>query len=153
MKITTDRFGTLELPCDQMFLFPGGLIGLERRRQWALIPDTDHSAMAWLQSTTQGNLALPMVSPRAFYPDYRARLADRDLKNLRLRPGDETFILTTVSVHQAGMTANLRAPVVLNLRNRLGGQLVTTDEQPVRAALPGMSTSSQRTDLSAKRAA
>ena len=148
MKITTGRFGTLELPCDELFLFPGGLIGLERRRQWALIPDADHPSMAWLQSTTLGELALPVVSPRAFFPDYRARLADRDLKNLRLRSGDETFIVTTVSHHDAGMTTNLRAPIVLNLRNRLGGQLVTTDDQPIRAALPTASGKSDTLPIS-----
>lgn len=136
MKITTERFGTLEVPCDQLFLFPRGLIGLENRRQWALIPDVDNPSMAWLQSTARAELALPVISPRAFFSDYKARVSQRDLTILQLRPGHETFILTTLADHDAGMTTNLRAPIILNMESRLGAQLVTNDEQPIRQPMP-----------------
>ena len=137
MKISTERFGTLDLPNDQLFLFPGGLIGMERRRQWTLLPDPDQGALAWLQSTTRGELALPVISPRAYFADYRAKLANRDLSPLRLRGGEDMFLLAAVADQGTHLTANLRAPIVLNLKHRLGAQLVTTDEQPIRAAMPG----------------
>lgn len=136
MKITTERFGTIDLPCEQLFLFPRGLIGLENRRQWALLPDADNPALAWLQSTARGELALPVISPRAFFDDYKARVSQRDLTILQLRRGNETFILTTVAIHDAGMTTNLRAPIILNMEKRLGAQLVTNDEQPIRQPMP-----------------
>lgn len=136
MRITTKRFGKLDIPCDQLFLFPAGLIGMENRRQWVLVPDPTTPTVAWLQSTTRGDCALPMISPRTFFSDYKVRVADRDLSVLRLRSGAETFILTTVSEHAGAITTNLRAPVLLNLQQHLGAQLITTDDQPVRQSLP-----------------
>lgn len=146
MKFTTTRFGTLEVSCDELFLFPGGLIGLEKRRQWALLPDPDQPTLAWLQSTTRGELALPMISPRAFVPEYRAKIAGRDLSFLRLRPDTETFLLTTVTIGDGAggdrvATTNLRAPIVLNIAAKLGGQVVTTDDQPIRHPLPSFAGS------------
>ena len=54
MRIDTQRFGTLELNPDQLFLFPQGLIGMESLRQWALLPDVDNPTVAWLQSASRG---------------------------------------------------------------------------------------------------
>lgn len=136
MRIDTQLFGTLQLNPDQLFLFPQGLIGMESLRQWALIPDPENGSVAWLQSASRGDRALPMVSPRAFFPDYRVHLTRRELSGLQLRPGAEVYIITTVSGHVGKLTTNLRAPVLINLDRRLGCQVITDDAQPIRQLLP-----------------
>lgn len=136
MLISTQRFGTLDLACEDLFLFPSGLIGMETLRQWALIPDADNESLAYLQSTSRGEVALPVISPRAFFDDYRVRVSERNLSILKLRSGSETYILTTVSDTGGRVTTNLRAPVILNLEARLGAQLTTTDDQPLQRSLP-----------------
>ena len=69
MRIETQRFGTITLDQEQLFLFPAGLIGMEALRDWALLPDLENPAVAWLQSASRGDRALPMISPRAFFED------------------------------------------------------------------------------------
>ncbi len=58
MRIDTQRFGTLHLNEDQLFLFPQGLIGMETLRHWALLPDFENPSVAWLQSATRGDRAI-----------------------------------------------------------------------------------------------
>ncbi|MEM9826268.1 MAG: flagellar assembly protein FliW [Planctomycetota bacterium] len=143
MHLETQRFGNIEVANEQLLLFPGGLIGMERLRQWAMIPDAQNDSLAWLQSTSNGRIALPVISPRLYFPDYRVRISPRGLESLRIRPGQATYILTTVSEHGDQITTNLHAPLVINVHERLGAQIVTTDTQPLR----------QRISLSLQRAA
>ena len=136
MRIDTQRFGTLRLSADQLFLFPQGLVGMETLRQWALLPDPENDSVAWLQSASRGDRAIALVSPRAFFQDYRVHLTRRDLACLHMRPEAELYVLTTVAGHVGKLTTNLRSPVLLNLDRRLGCQVITTDEQPIQTELP-----------------
>lgn len=143
MRIDTQRFGTLELNPDQLFLFPQGLIGMESLRQWALLPDLDNPAVAWLQSASRGDRAIAVISPRAFFSDYRVHVTRRDLACLHMQAGAEVYVLSTVSGHVGRLTTNLRSPLLLNLSRRLGCQVITGDEQPIQMALPIGAPSSQ----------
>ncbi|QEG39152.1 flagellar assembly protein FliW [Roseimaritima ulvae] len=136
MRIDTTRFGKLTIEEDQLLLFPQGLIGMETLRQWTLLPDPANELVAWLQSASCGDRALAVVSPRLFVPDYKVRVGQRELAPLNLRPGDETYILSTLSGHVGNLAMNLRAPIIVNLTRRNGCQVVTTDDQPLRQALP-----------------
>ncbi|MEM6474204.1 MAG: flagellar assembly protein FliW, partial [Planctomycetota bacterium] len=107
MRIDTQRFGTLRLDQDQLFLFPSGLIGMETLRDWALLPDLENPAVAWLQSVSRGDRALPMISPRGYFPDYRIQVPRRELASLQLRPEAELYVFTTLSGRPEKMTTNL----------------------------------------------
>ncbi|MFK8113609.1 MAG: flagellar assembly protein FliW [Rubripirellula sp.] len=143
MRIQTQRFGTLQLNAEQLFLFPQGLIGMETLRQWALLPDPDNDAVAWLQSASRGDRAIAVVSPRAFFMDYRVHVSRRELASLHVQPGAEIYILTTVSGHVGKLTTNLRSPLIMNLNRRLGCQVITSDDQPLQCPLPLASAANQ----------
>ena len=141
MRIDTQRFGTLRLNADQLFLFPQGLIGMETLRQWALLPDRDNASVAWLQSASRGDRAIAVVSPRAFFDDYRVHVTRRELAGLRMQLGSEIYVLTAISGHVGRLTTNLRSPMLLNLSRRLGCQVITSDDQPIQSPLPLSKTS------------
>lgn len=136
MRIDTTRFGTLQVGKDDLFLFPQGFIGMETLRQWVLVPDPENDAVAWLQSASMGERAMAVISPRAFVPDYRVRVGQRELSSLQLRPGDPTYVLTTLAGHVDHLTTNLRAPIIINLKRHLGCQVVTNDEHSLRHPVP-----------------
>jgi flagellar assembly factor FliW len=136
MRIDTQRFGTLHLNEDQLFLFPQGLIGMETLRHWALLPDSDNASVAWLQSATRGDRALALISPRAFFDGYRVHVSRRELACLHLKPGAELYVMTVIAGHVGKLTTNLRSPLLLNLGRRLGCQVITDDNQPIRQPLP-----------------
>jgi flagellar assembly factor FliW len=143
MRIHTQRFGNLQLNADQLFLFPQGLIGMETLRQWALLPDPDNPLVAWLQSASRGDRAIAVISPRAFFDDYRIQVTRRELASLHMKLGAELYVLTAVSGHVGRLTTNLRSPMLLNLHRRLGCQVITSDDQPIQKPLPLAKTSQQ----------
>ncbi len=134
MLVQTTRFGHIEASQEQVIVFPQGLIGFEACRHWLIVPDPQNSEVAWLQSLSQAQVALPLVSPRKFAPDYRVMVPQRQLALLSLRSSDRVFIMAVVSKSGKTLTANLRSPLVINLTKCLACQVITTDPQPL--ALP-----------------
>jgi flagellar assembly factor FliW len=136
MQIQTRHFGPVEIEVDDVLLFPRGVIALGECRHWVLLADEENSALAWLQCVTQPEIALPVVSPRRFVPDYQVRVTRGQLSPLELSQFDQAYVLAVLSRGDRELTLNLKAPVIINLGRRIGRQVITTDEQPVALELP-----------------
>lgn len=135
MILSTSRFGAVRLESDDIFLFANGLIGIEECRRWVLLADVNNEAVGWLQSATHPDIALAVVSPRRFVPNYKVRLPAAQLASLELDDMDRAFVLNVVAKNQGRLTVNLKAPLLINLDRRIGRQVVTSDEQPLQHAL------------------
>lgn len=135
MDIQTTRFGHVAIEPEDILFFRNGLIGFESARHWVLLADADNGAVAWLQSIQRPEIALPVVSPRRFAPEYQVRLEPADVENLQLTAGEQAYVLGVVSRDGDTLTLNLRAPLVINLDRRIGFQVVTVDQQPIQYEL------------------
>lgn len=135
MEITTTRFGKVAIDAEDILLFPHGLMGFEDNQHWVLLADAENPAVGWLQSITRPGLAMAVVSPRRFVPDYHLHVTRAELTALQMGAEDRTYVLSLISSHEGALTTNLRAPIVINLHRRLGRQVVTSDEQPLRYEL------------------
>ncbi len=144
MKIHTTRFASIEIEPDDILFFRNGLIGFEDCRHWVLLADSDNSSVAWLQSMQHSDIALPVVSPRRFVSGYQVRLEPKDVDLLQLTTVEQAFVLAVVSRDDETLTLNLRAPLVVNLDRRIGGQVVTVDAQPMQYELATLPTSLRR---------
>ena len=135
MDVYTTRFGLISVQPQDEILFENGLIGLEDCRRWAVLVDSDNSALGWLQNLEHGHVALGVVSPRRFVPDYQLRVDRCDLRTLALRSPGDAEVVVIASRQPSGITLNLRAPLVINVDQRLGCQVVAKDEHPVQYPL------------------
>jgi len=135
MEITTTRFGRLEIEANDIIRFPAGLWGFEDCREWVLLADQENDALAWLQCVQRPAVALAVASPRRFVPDYRMRVARRELTSLELADVKRAKVLVVVGRTDRAMTLNLKAPVVINLDRRLGRQVITNGDLPVQYEL------------------
>lgn len=132
MLIQTSRFGPVNVGTEDVLLFAGGLIGYPMLRHWVLLADQQHADLAWLQCANQPQVALALVSPRRFQPDYQLRVTRGQLAELELSPEDSIHVLSVLSENQGKLTLNLRAPIVINFQRHLGRQVVACDEQPLQ---------------------
>ncbi len=139
MQVHTSRFDVVEIQPEDILLFSRGLIGFESHQHWVLLADADNSGVAWLQSLNDPAVAVPVVSPRRYVPDYRVLIQRTQLTPLELAVMHEAFVLVPLGRNESGLTLNLRAPLIVNLSRRIGRQVVTSDEQPLQLALPKLS--------------
>lgn len=142
MFIQSTRFGRLQVDHSDLLLMPQGLIGYETCRHWILLSSDQSPFVAWLQSVGLANVAVPVVSPRKFAPDYRVHVIKRQIELLQLRADDQLYVLTVVSKNGLTLTTNLKSPILLNASRQIGVQVVSVEDAPL--ALPiGLTTSGQ----------
>lgn len=140
MQISTSRFGEVDIQVDDIILFPNGIAGFEDHRHWVILSDDENETVAWLQCVSHPDIAVPVISPRRYVPEYRLRVSRNQLAPLQIDAVDQAYILGIVSRNDGKLTLNLRAPLVINLDRRVGRQVVTIDEQPVQHELTGVAS-------------
>lgn len=108
------------------FTFEQGLFGFSDDREFVLLA-TPHPAVFRLQSTGRPELAFLVADPFAFFKGYWVDLPDTDAKRLgATRPDDVAILVTlTFSSDPARLsTANLQAPIAINVRTRQCRQVI-----------------------------
>lgn len=131
--VESSRFGSLEVEAGAIIEFPTGVIGLDSRR-WTIVGEIAVGPFQWLHSLDDPSLALPVITPWAFFPDYEVELSDEDTD--RVNAGDDTAVYVTVraAAELSDFSANLRAPIVISVGR--GHQVINeASHAPVRAAL------------------
>ena len=145
MHISTSRFGSVSVKPDDVVTFASGLIGYESCKQWVLMADAESNSIGWLQCVQLPEVAMAVISPRRFLPDYHVRVSRSQLAPLDLSDVDQAFVLNVLAMNAGRLTVNLRAPVLINLNRRLGRQMITNDEQPVQFELSAGSLKLRKT--------
>jgi len=126
MNIQSQRFGALEVSDEQVLTFAEGIIGFPNEREFVLLPHNSSGFLAWLQSTSTPNLALPVVSAHAFgerYPDVALEPVAAALGMGEVN--DDMALMVVLSAPQGQpATVNLLAPILVNVATRKGAQLI-----------------------------
>jgi flagellar assembly factor FliW len=135
VKIDTVRFGCVEIEPDDLLNFPSGMLGLADCHHWVLLADAENDALGWLQSTSRPEIALAVVCPRRFVPEYQVRISRSELAPLDLPDVRQAQVLAIVGKNHQGITLNLKAPLIINLQRRLGRQVITGGDQPLQYLL------------------
>jgi flagellar assembly factor FliW len=128
MKVETYLFGSIEVAAEQVIEFPAGLISFESNRRFTLIHEveTGDPVSYTLQSLDDPALAFQIIDPAALGFSYELSLTDAEEAALKLtNPADAAVMLVLfkqADKNAAGLGANLRAPLILNTKTRLGLQ-------------------------------
>lgn len=138
MLIKTTRFGSIEVQEQEVLTFPEGLLGFSDFRKFVLLDDPNDEIFAWLQSCENAAIAFPVLEPELFTKKYEITLAKTDLEVLKLNEptGYRAFCIVTIPEDPTQMTANMKAPILINIESRLAKQCVLQDNQlAIKAAI------------------
>ncbi|MBN2208438.1 MAG: flagellar assembly protein FliW [Candidatus Coatesbacteria bacterium] len=138
MAIETRRGATMTEPAaieamtarqNDVIRFDEGILGFPDSHRYILVPHETDSPFAWLQSVDEENLAFLVVNPVCVKPDYLVQLPKNAADDLRLTDAAKgvVFAIVVVPEDPRKMRMNLRAPVIINVHERLGRQVVLED--------------------------
>jgi flagellar assembly factor FliW len=130
IDVSSELLGTLTVPADELYTFPTGLFGFAECRRFVLV-DTGRAGVYWLQSAEVPGLAFLLADPFQHHPGYAVDFPDADLARIDVRSADELLVLAIVTLAEPPRpcTANLQAPLALNVRTRRARQVVLADER------------------------
>lgn len=126
LKVKTTRFNDITVHEDDVIELPSGLVGFPELKRYVLLDHDDKSPFKWLQSLDDGSIAFVLINPLLFRPDYVVEVSEVEVKELELENEEDAVIsvIITMPSNPQNMTANLKAPLVFNLKNRKGRQII-----------------------------
>lgn len=116
------------------------MVGFPEHRAFALVRLDDDGVLTSLTSVDDDQLRFLVVPPAQFFPDYAPVIDDEVVAELEIADVADVLLLVvlTAGATLADTTANLIAPVVVNVRTRKAAQVVLeTQDWPVAAPLMG----------------
>lgn len=121
-KVVTDQFGTLEVEERFIFNFPNGLFGFETLREFVMIHQEETAPFRWLISLEEPSIGFPLLSPWHVDLSYKPS-SDIDL--------DVEVIMVVITLEDENglMTANMKAPVVFNVGEKSGRQVILPSDK------------------------
>lgn len=128
--IQTKYFGAISYEPHVTLEFPRGLAGFDHSRRFLALNFADTQPLVFLQNLEDPALCFITLPILAVDPQYQLRVSNEDRAPVDLplgrplRIGEDVLCLAVLSIRESGPTANLLAPVVVNLRNRKAVQAV-----------------------------
>jgi flagellar assembly factor FliW len=129
--VKTGRFGQLTVSDEEIIEIPGGVLGFPEYKKFTLVDAADETLILWLQSLDNPEIAFPVLEPKVFRAEYSVRLSAAELRELKLENINKAavFSILTIPSDVTQMTANLKAPIVINLAGRIAKQVVLQENE------------------------
>jgi flagellar assembly factor FliW len=123
---------------DKAFEFAYGLFGFPAAKRFVIteIPGGGDIFKQMVALDEEG-LSFTLVYPYAFFPEYAPDIPDSDLAELGVSEADQVIVMAIANVPAQfkETTANLKAPLVFNMKSRKARQVILTDDYATRQRL------------------
>jgi len=130
-RIETKHIGEVDYMEDSLFTFPSGIPGFDEHRDFLFLKKSDTEPLVYMQSLDDRELCFILLPILVIDSNYRLEMSQDELEEIGLpvdrrpRIGEDVFCAALLCAGSgAPPTANLMAPVVVNLRNRMGVQAI-----------------------------
>jgi flagellar assembly factor FliW len=128
MEIKTKFQDVIEIQESDILIFKQGLPGFEEEKNFILIPieDTD---LSLLQSIQTKDLAFITTDPFLLFKDYDFELSTVEQEQLNINEENDVLVQVIITVADPfeKSTANLQAPVIINVKNNKCKQIILSD--------------------------
>ena len=132
MKVNTRLFGEIDVAEERIITFTQGLMGFEDYSHYTLIYDSEKKGkIMWLQCLDEPQLAFTVMDPMELVTEYNPVVEDEWLTPLgEVESEADYFLLAVVTVPSdlTKMTANLKAPIVINMNTKKACQLIVNND-------------------------
>lgn len=138
MKLETRYLGEIEVDKSNTINFPAGIPGFLNEKEFVLIDLPENPVFQILQSARSEAIAFVVASPFYFYPDYAFDLDANILESLQIERENDVVILVIATLKNPfeKSTLNLKAPLIINSKNKRGKQyILNMDDYPSKAPI------------------
>ena len=132
MKLDTKHFGEIEIGEEKIISFPEGIPGFEDQKRFVIINNHDsENPFGWLQAVDNGSLSFVVINPFLVKPDYDFVLSQSVEEKLKIRNEKDVAVYTIAVIPEdiKKITINLSGPVIINVKEKLGKQIILNDEK------------------------
>ena len=118
-EVSTSRFGPLVIKISDIVIFSKGLLGFEQYTRWTIVTPEELDLIQYLQSIDDPEIALPIIRSSVF-----TNRSDISWHVEGVSDDDIFYYVLTIPQNVTLMTANMKAPIVVNKQLQHGRQVV-----------------------------
>ena len=111
--------------------FENGIPGLEEYKEFEISQLGTSNKFKMITSVEESNIGFVAVSPFEVNKDYEIDLNDEIIKELKIKEPKDVLVLNLITLGRTleKSTVNLKAPVIINIKNNKGKQLILQDDK------------------------
>ena len=127
--IESPVLGSIHVEQGDIYSFPHGIPGFEEHKQFVIVQPDPATPFAYFHSMEQTELVLLVTNPFLFYPSYDFEVPDQLTEDLRIEDREDVAVwcVVTVPEQMEKATVNLLAPIIVNVKARVGRQTILTN--------------------------
>ncbi len=140
MNLETLNYGTISYNEENIVVFEKPLLGFNNLKKFVLVEIEQNSLFNLLQSIEEKAVGLIVVSPFSVRQDYEIELDEATIKELDIESYEDVAVMNTVTLNAVPekITTNLRAPIIINIKNKKGKQIIlNNDKYEIKEPLMG----------------
>ncbi len=119
----------LEIQNDHIINFDYGIPGFEDLKKFTIVDIEDYNPFLLLHSVENHNIAMIVLNAGQLDIEADLKIPEEKLKELRNDDGEVgVFLILKVIDDEKNLTANTKAPIVINFQNRKGRQIILDNE-------------------------
>jgi flagellar assembly factor FliW len=137
MKIETKFFGEIEVEERQVIYFKYGIPGLEDYKKYIMLDIEGKEDLKCIQSIEEKDVCLLSIDPWKYFEGYEINLSDEEIEDLEVSDPESVVVYNVVTVRGDRITANLVAPIIINVLKNKGKQIILTNTKyEIRQEIP-----------------
>ncbi|MCY6353961.1 flagellar assembly protein FliW [Clostridium sp. ZS2-4] len=131
MELKTKYHGIREYEKKDVINFSKGLPGFEDLKRFILFPVEDNEMFSVLHSIDNAEIGFVVVSPFNVLKDYEIELDNETINKIKIEKSEDALVVNTVTISSnvEEITTNLRAPIIINIKEKLGEQIILNNEK------------------------
>jgi len=133
--VKTDYLGDVEVDESEIYTFEEGIYGFPDSHRYVFLGEMSAEfPFFWMQSLDESSSRFVVTNPFAFKESYDFELSEKTLEELSVQGAEDLVFYTTVVILEdvKKTTTNLKSPVVLNIKNHKGRQIILSEDYPYK---------------------
>ncbi|HBG5259921.1 TPA: flagellar assembly protein FliW [Clostridioides difficile] len=108
-----------------------GILGFENLKEYELLDIENEDILKEFNSTEEDCIGFIVVSPFEIIKEYEIVLNQETIEKLEVKSPNDIMLLNIITVGQTleESTVNMKAPIVINVKNNCGMQIILQDEE------------------------
>ena len=134
MLIKTKDFGQIDINEQDILSFPLGVYAYDDVKEFVLLNQDTDNGIVQLQAVKEQSPRFIMLDPFMYIEDYNPIISKSDIEYLNATSVEEfnIFVIAVVPEDITKLTVNLKSPVLINFKSKLGMQSILENDYPTR---------------------
>ncbi|MFC1556562.1 flagellar assembly protein FliW [candidate division KSB1 bacterium] len=131
ITVENSQLGKITVAESKIATFPEGLIGFENLKRFAIIDLEEFEPFQWLLCIDDPEITFPIISPILVIASYEPEISREEAYILGDFKDKDLLLYTIVTIRPEinKVTANLKGPLIIDQKSRLGQQIVLQDDR------------------------